>query len=170
MGPITPERWQILSARLDEYFELEPAQRDGWFAALKQSDAALAADLSFFISVQDSAGFSQFLGSPAVTVDEKLTALIGRQLGAYVIDAEVGRGGMGSVWRAHRADGLFEGVVAIKFVHAVWLGRDGEQRFRREGSLLGQLNHPNIARLLDAGFLNGKEPFLVLEYVDGEPL
>jgi serine/threonine protein kinase len=170
MGPITPERWQILSARLDEYFELDPTQRADWFAALKQSDAELAADLSFFISAQDSAGFSQFLGSPAFTGDEKLTALIGRQLGAYVIDAEVGRGGMGSVWRAHRADGLFEGVVAIKFVHAVWLGRDGEQRFRREGSLLGQLNHPNIARLLDAGFLNDKEPYLVLEFVDGEPI
>ena len=170
MGFITPERWQVLSARLDEYFELEPTQRASWFAALKQSDAELAEELSVFLSVQDSAGFSRFLDSPAFTAEEQLTTLIGRQVGAYVIDAELGRGGMGSVWRAHRADGLFEGVVAIKFVHAVWLGRDGEQRFRREGSLLGQLNHPNIARLLDAGFLNGKEPFLVLEYVDGEPL
>jgi len=88
MGPITPERWQILSARLDEYFELEPAQRDGWIAALKQSDAALAADLSFFISVQDSAGFSQFLGSPAVTVDEKLTALVEER---STLDAELVR-------------------------------------------------------------------------------
>jgi eukaryotic-like serine/threonine-protein kinase len=170
MGFLTPERWQVLSARLDEYFELEPAQRAGWFAALKQSDAELAEELSVFLSVQDSAGFSRFLDSPAFTAEEELTTLIGRQAGAYVIDSELGRGGMGSVWRAHRADGLFEGVVAIKFVHAVWLGRDGEQRFRREGSLLGQLNHPNIARLLDAGFLNGKEPYLVLEYVDGEPI
>jgi serine/threonine protein kinase/tetratricopeptide (TPR) repeat protein len=170
MGLITPERWQILSARLDEYFELEPAQRPNWFAALKQDDSVLAEELSVFLSVQDSAGFSRFLGSPAFTVDEELTALIGRQVGAYVIDSELGRGGMGSVWRAHRADGLFEGVVAIKFVNAVWLGRDGEQRFRREGSLLGQLNHPNIARLIDAGFLNGKEPYLVLEYVEGEAI
>jgi tetratricopeptide (TPR) repeat protein len=170
MGPITPERWQIISARLDEYFELEPTQRAAWLAALTQSDTVQAGELSNFISAQNSAGFSQFLGSPAFAVDEKVTALIGRQLGSYVIDAEVGRGGMGSVWRAHRADGLFEGTVAIKFVHAVWLGRDGEQRFRREGSLLGQLNHPNIARLLDAGFLNDKEPYLVLEYVDGEPI
>ena len=170
MGSVTPERWQILSARLDEYFDLEPEQRASWFAALEQADSVLAAELSALISIKENAGFSQYLFSPAFTPDKQQTALIGRQVGAYVVDSEVGRGGMGSVWRAHRADGLFEGVVAIKFVHAVWLGRDGEQRFRREGSLLGQLNHPNVARLLDAGFLNDKEPFLVLEYVDGEPI
>ncbi len=167
---ITPERWQTLSTRLDEYFDLEPAQRADWFAALRQSDSVLAEELAAILSVHDRADYSQFLSSPVITADEALPTLIGRQVGAYVIDSEVGRGGMGSVWRAHRADGLFEGVVAIKFVHAVWLGRDGEQRFRREGSLLGQLNHPNIARLLDAGFWNGKEPYLVLEYVDGEPI
>jgi eukaryotic-like serine/threonine-protein kinase len=170
MGFVTSERWQLLSARLDEYFGLEPAQRAAWLAALQQSDPVLSQELAGFISVEDQAGFSQFLGSPAFTIDEQLTTLVGRQVGAYVIDSELGRGGMGSVWRAHRADGLFEGLVAIKFVHAVWLGRDGEQRFRREGSLLGQLSHPNIARLLDAGFLNGKEPYLVLEFVDGEPI
>jgi len=170
MGLVTPERWQTLSACLDEYFDLEPARRASWFAALRQSDSVLAEELAPILSVQDQADFSQFLGSPAFTADDVSTTLIGRQVGAYVIDSEVGRGGMGSVWRAHRADGLFEGVVAIKFVQAVWLGRDGEQRFRREGSLLGQLNHPNIARLLDAGFWNDKEPYLVLEYVDGEPI
>jgi eukaryotic-like serine/threonine-protein kinase len=170
MGFVTPERWQTLSARLNEYFDLEPAQRASWFAALRQSDAVLAEELAPFVAVQGQADYSQFLSSPVLTVDEVTTTLIGRQVGAYVIDAEVGRGGMGSVWRAHRTDGLFEGVVAIKFVHAVWLGRDGEQRFRREGSLLGQLHHPNIARLLDAGFWNGKEPYLVLEYIDGESI
>lgn len=170
MGIVSSARWQMVSARLDEYFDLEPAQRATWFATLKQSDPVLAQELSVFLSVQEHADFSQFLDFPAFMTDAELPTLIGRQVGAYIIDAELGRGGMGSVWRAHRADGLFEGMVAVKFVHAVWLGRDGEQRFRREGNLLGQLNHPNIARLLDAGFLSGKEPYLVLEYVDGEPL
>jgi len=98
------------------------------------------------------------------------TSLVGRMVGPYVIDAEIGRGGMGSVWRAHRADGRFRGTVAIKFVHAAWQGTTGEQRFRVEGNLLGQLDHPNIARLIDAGVLDGSLPYLVIEYVEGEAI
>jgi serine/threonine-protein kinase len=77
---------------------------------------------------------------------------------------------MGSVWRAQRADGRYEGTVAIKFVHAAWIGAAGEQRFRIEGNLLGRLDHPNIARLLDAGMLDGTQPYLIIEYVEGEPI
>ena len=96
--------------------------------------------------------------------------LIGRQVGPYLIDAEVGRGGMGSVWRAHRADGRYQGVVAVKFVNAMWIGQSGEQRFHLEGSVLGRLNHPNIARLLDAGVFESSQPYLILEFVEGEAI
>lgn len=95
---------------------------------------------------------------------------MGRHVGPYVIEAEIGRGGMGSVWRARRADDRYEGTVAIKFLHASWKGFLGEQRFRSEGRMLGRLDHPNIARLIDAGVLDGSNPFLVLEYVEGEPI
>jgi serine/threonine-protein kinase len=95
--------------------------------------------------------------------------LVGRQVGPYIIEAEIGQGGMGSVWRARRADGRYEGVVAIKFVRAALMGQLGEQRFHVEGRLLGRLNHPNIARLLDAGIVEN-QPYLVLEYVEGKPL
>jgi eukaryotic-like serine/threonine-protein kinase len=60
--------------------------------------------------------------------------------------------------------------VAIKFVHAAWIGRIGEQRFLSEGKLLGRLDHPHVARLLDAGVLEATQPYLVLEYVDGAPI
>ena len=96
--------------------------------------------------------------------------LIGRHVGPYLIESEAGRGGMGSVWRARRVDGRFEGTVAIKFVHVYWLGRTGEERFRREGRMLGRLDHPNIARLIDAGVIDESQPYLVLEYVEGEPI
>jgi hypothetical protein len=96
--------------------------------------------------------------------------LVGRHVGPYVIDAEIGRGGMGSVWRARRADDRYEGTVAIKFLHPSWLGRDGDQRFRVEGRLLARLDHANIARLIDAGILDATQPYLVLEHIEGEPI
>jgi len=91
----------------------------------------------------------------------------GRRIGPYLLQSELGRGGMGSVWLARRDDGQYEGQVAIKLLAAAWLGREGEQRFRQEGTLLARLDHPNIARLLDAGVTDLGQPYLVLEYVQG---
>jgi tetratricopeptide (TPR) repeat protein len=77
---------------------------------------------------------------------------------------------MGSVWLAHRSDGHFEGLAAIKFLNLALLGHGGVARFRREGDMLARLTHPNIARLLDAGIHGGVQPYLILEYVDGQPI
>src|SRR5262249_4063858 len=95
-------------------------------------------------------------------------SLAGQTLGAYTLEAQLGQGGMGSVWRARRSDGRFEGNVAIKLLNAALVGRAGEERFRREGSILARLTHPNIARLIDAGVCSTGQPYLVLEYVEGE--
>jgi serine/threonine-protein kinase len=124
------------------------------------------------LAVRDREGYSEFLMGPPVVAAGLVTeaTLIGRVVGSYVIDAEIGRGGMGSVWLAHRADGRFEAKVAVKFVHAVWIGGSGEQRFRVEGKLLAHLDHPNIARLIDAGVYERTQPYLVLEFVEGEPI
>jgi eukaryotic-like serine/threonine-protein kinase len=96
------------------------------------------------------------------------TSIEGRRVGPYQLLSELGRGGMGSVWLARRDDGQYEGQVAIKLLAASWLGHEGEQRFRQEGTLLARLDHPNIARLLDAGVTELDQPYLVLEYVQGE--
>jgi eukaryotic-like serine/threonine-protein kinase len=172
MKSVTPEQWQSISAYLDQALELEEPERAQWLAALAQNDPAVAELLSRVLAEREQEGFSQFLAGPTpIHLDDiQHATLIGRQVGPYVIEAEVGRGGMGSVWRARRADGRFEGTVAIKFVHAAWIGRIGEQRFLTEGKLLGQLNHPNIARLIDAGVLDATQPYLVIEYVEGEPI
>ena len=74
---------------------------------------------------------------------------------------------MGTVWKARRSDGRFEGVAAVKFVHLAVLDREGRERFRREGTALARLSHPNIARLLDAGVTDLGQPFLVIDFVDG---
>ncbi len=94
--------------------------------------------------------------------------LIGRRVGPYQLETELGRGGMGSVWLARRDDGHYEGKVAIKLLVTSWFGKDGAARFRHEGMLLARLDHPNIARLLDAGVSDLGEPYLVLEYVEGQ--
>jgi WD40 repeat protein len=168
-----PDRqWARFSNYLDRALEISEAELPRWLAALRESDPGIAGRVEDALKVRKSAGFSEFLvGASLLPADALATAtLIGRRVGPYEIDAEIGRGGMGSVWRARRADGRYEGTVAIKFVHAVWIGQAGEQRFLTEGILLGRLDHPNIARLLDAGILDGTQPYLILEYVEGEPI
>jgi WD40 repeat protein len=77
---------------------------------------------------------------------------------------------MGSVWLGERNDGRFEGQVAIKLLHPGLLRASDLERFRREGNLLARLSHPNIARLIDAGITEHRQPYLVLEYVQGQPI
>jgi serine/threonine protein kinase len=166
------ERWQRLSRLLDEAMDMPKDARAPWLSALQREDPELAASLERALADRESEGFAKFLEGPSPLSVENLESvtLVGRHIGPYIIDVEVGRGGMGSVWRAHRADGRYEGTVAIKFIHAMWIGKAGEQRFQFEGQVLARLNHPNIARLLDAGVAEGSQPYFVLEYVQGEPI
>jgi hypothetical protein len=92
----------------------------------------------------------------------------GDRVGAYKLIAPLGKGGMGAVWRAVREEEGFEQPVAIKFVHE-GLSDNLLDRFRRERQILAQLNHPNIARILDGGTVDGL-PYLVMELIEGRPL
>ncbi|HEV7715218.1 MAG TPA: protein kinase, partial [Steroidobacteraceae bacterium] len=76
----------------------------------------------------------------------------GTAIGPYVIEEEIGRGGMGSVWRARRGDGVLKRMVALKLPHVGSHGDELMERFARERDILAELSHPNIARLYDAGF------------------
>ena len=93
-----------------------------------------------------------------------------RVVGNYTLEQPLGHGGMGSVWLARRSDGRFEGRAAIKFLGLALVDTDGIERFRQEGEVLARLDHPNIARMLDAGVTDDGQPYLVLEYVEGEAL
>lgn len=173
MDELTAGEWHSLSASLDQVLELEESEREAWLSALESQDASTAARVRRLVAALGNPDFGHFLREPASfppPEEAPAPTLIGRTVGPYLIDEEIGRGGMGSVWRARRMDGRYAGTVAIKFVHAAWIGRQGEQRFRLEGQLLGRLDHPHIARLLDAGVLEGAQPYLILEYVQGEPI
>jgi eukaryotic-like serine/threonine-protein kinase len=98
------------------------------------------------------------------------TALHSNHLGPYELLSELGSGGMGSVWRARRADGLMERDVAIKLIALGMRTMSMRERFARERQILATLNHPNIARLYEAGVTDSGQPYLVLELVEGEPI
>src|SRR6185436_351265 len=91
-------------------------------------------------------------------------------IGRYRCLQEIGRGGMGTVWLAERADGQFEQRVALKLIKR---GMDSDEilgRFRRERQILARLEHPNIARLLDGGISGDDRPYFVMEFVAGKPI
>ena len=167
-----PEHWKRLSPLLDELLDLDAAPRQARLAALRLEDPALADELASLVRDAERAEEAQFLAGTAAPQPASDTAaaatLAGQRLGAYVLEAPIGQGGTGTVWRARRADGRFEGAVAIKLLHPSLVGRTGALRFEREGKLLARLAHPNIARMLDAGVTAGGQPYLVLELVDGE--
>ena len=94
----------------------------------------------------------------------------GERVGAYVIVRELGRGGMGTVFLAERADGQFEKQVAIKILSRGADTAEILRRFRAERQILAKLDHPNIARLLDAGTTDDGLPYFIMDYIVGAPV
>jgi serine/threonine protein kinase len=174
---IDPQRWSALSPLLDELLDLAPDGRAARLAEQRALDPVQAEMLAQLMDQLGEIDRKAFLEAPALTSPPSGHAaddLAGRRVGAYTLDRELGRGGMGSVWLARRTDGRYEGEVAIKFLQGGLFRRGEEARFAREGSILARLAHPHIARLLDAGHLGAGggpvQPYLVLEYVAGEPI
>src|SRR5205823_8287089 len=97
-------------------------------------------------------------------------AQIGKRVGAYVLSREIGRGGMGTVYLAAREDGYFEKEVAIKLLNPGFDTEEMLRRFHSERQVLARLDHPNIARLLDAGVTDDGCQYFVMEYVEGMPV
>lgn len=105
---------------------------------------------------------------PSTRSDEQ--SMLGRHIGPYRIEREIGRGGMGTVYEAWRADGEFQHRVAIKLIKS-GLDRDFVlRRFRNERQILAALDHPNIGRLLGGGTTPDGHPYFVMEYIEGRPL
>ncbi len=160
------ERWPRLSRLLDEVLELAGDDRAAWLARLRAEDGALADEVAALLARHDGLQHEGFLETSGVP-PPAAASLGGMVVGAYTLRAPLGQGGMGSVWLADRSDGRFSGLAAVKLLNISLIGRDGEARFRREGSILARLRHPNIARLIDAGLSPLGQPYLVLEHVDG---
>ena len=164
MASIDRDRWLVLEPLLDRALELPESERESWLTELRRDAPDIAADLEALVAGEAAADARGFLSESLVA------QLEGMALGAYTLERPIGHGGMGSVWLARRTDGRFEGEAAVKLLNLSLLSSSGQNRFKREGSVLARLAHPNIARLLDAGVTPGGQPYLVLEHVDGQPI
>jgi len=161
--------WPQLSRLLDEILDLDEPDRRQRLVELDAAHPRLADAVRALLGAARQAEAEGFLeGSlqPAAAPP----GLIGRRIGAYRIEAELGCGGTGSVWRARRIDAGPSEPVAIKLLHLALLGRTGAARFEREAAMLARLDHPGIARLLDTGVTPDGQPYVVLEHVDGRPI
>jgi eukaryotic-like serine/threonine-protein kinase len=164
----TRDRWPILSPHLDLALDLDEEERATWLLELQEEDPALATELATLLEQHRALAREGFLEKTEEPRPE--ASLVGQTIGAYTLVSLIGQGGMGTVWLAHRSDGRFEGEAAVKLLNLSFIGRAAEERFRREGSILARLRHPHIAHLLDAGVSPTGQPYLILEYVEGEPI
>ena len=160
----------LLSELLDAALELDPAGVESWLSALPPAQRHLAPRLRDMLAEARSTQGGAFLrDSPHLEAADEAVAHPGDRVGPYRLLREIGRGGMGSVWLAERADGSFQRLVAIKLPRLSW-GAGLAERMAREREIGARLEHPAIARLYDAGVDERGRPYLALEYIDGQPV
>lgn len=172
------QTWATLSDLLDTALELPDAAREQWIEALPVERDNLKPQLRALLAnaaVVQTDGFLDTL--PEVQLDAAVagelgfgTNAAGDCIGPYRLVRELGVGGMGAVWLAERSDGVLKRSVALKLPHGAWRQAGLAERMAREREILASLNHPNIARLYDAGIAEDGQPYLAIEYVAGRPI
>jgi serine/threonine protein kinase/tetratricopeptide (TPR) repeat protein len=169
-GTVTPERWEQIKIVLDGALEREGSERLLFLGAACQGDDELRREVESLAASEAEIG--DFIETPVfrIRMEDVEPLAMGQCIGVYRIVREIGRGGMGSVYLAERADQEFEQRVAIKLVRR---GMDTDEivrRFRSERQILAHLDHPNIAKLFDGGTTEDGLPYFVMEHVDGRPI
>ncbi|MFN0139642.1 MAG: protein kinase domain-containing protein, partial [Pyrinomonadaceae bacterium] len=169
---MTPDRWQQIEEVFHVALEVEREQRPAFLDKHANGDDALRAEVEKLLAQFDEA--DSFISQPLLDSGNAgvLSALLdesgddtmsGTLLGNYRIEREIGRGGMGAVYEAVRADGEFRRKVAIKIVKR---GVDTDfvlKRFRNERQILATLDHPYITRLIDGGTTDDGRPYFVMD-------
>lgn len=178
MNRLSPEEWKRVEPLIDAALDLAPTDRARFLDTACIGDPDLRAQIERLLADGDSL---KFLESPAADFAQPLlssptgephdTELLDEEgVGPYRLRRELGRGGMGAVYLAERADGQFEQQVALKLIKR---GMDSEEiyrRFRSERQILARLVHSNVARLLDGGVSATGRPYFAMEYVDGQSI
>jgi len=174
---VDPVQWATLSRLLDEALEVPGNGLERWLESLPPTDAIHRNQLRELLRQHAAAETGDFLftlpkvGDLEAAARTAIAGIVpGTVIGPYVVEEEIGRGGMGAVWRARRSDGAIKRPLALKLPHAGPHSQQLIERFNREREILAELSHSNIARLDDAGVTESGQPFLALEYVCGVPL
>ncbi|MBI3949256.1 MAG: serine/threonine protein kinase [Acidobacteria bacterium] len=170
---MTPERWQQVKEAFEAALEQEPHQRAAFIERTCAGDEELRREVESLLESHEKA--RRFFDHSAF--DEAVRAfaepdieMAGGRIGVYEIIREIGKGGMGAVYLAARADEAFEKRVAIKVVKRDMDTDEVLRRFRTERQILARLEHPHIARLLDGGTTEAGHPYAVMEYIEGQPI
>ncbi len=169
------DKWQKINELFHAALECAPQERVSFLKESCSEDKTLLQEVERLVAAHDRAG--DFIQEPVLadgiellSVENEKPEIAAEQFGVYKIIREIGRGGMGMVYLAERADGEFMQRVAIKIIKR---GMDTEavlRRFRRERQILASLEHPNIARMFDGGTTGDGLPYFVMEYVEGDPI
>ena len=172
---LSPERWALIESLLERAESLDASQKLDSLREWCEGDEELFAQVKALLGKETDT----FLESPVTALgneslwqnlDKQFDNMVGRVIGGYRIEKEIGRGGMGAVYLAERADGEFEQTVALKVIKRGMDTDDIIRRFRYERQILARLHHPNIAQLFDGGVTDEGLPFIVMEYVQGIPI
>ena len=177
------KHWKRVNRIIDKTLTLEPESRIPFLEDTLGGDPDILWEAKDYLSFIEGAEHENFLKdeflsesylareiSSAMNENASAKHIIGKQIGPYKIKALLGEGGMGSVFHAARVDGEFEQKVAIKFLKSGFYSLYLRERFKREKKLLSRLHHPNIARLLDGGITDEGSPYLIMEFVEGDPV
>jgi tetratricopeptide (TPR) repeat protein len=170
---IAAHDWLALSRLLDSALTLSPSERASWVEGLSGEHEAMKPVLRELLSRPDLADAERFLGTlPKLTGEGVWPSELspGDCIGPYRLERELGAGGMASVWLAERSDGILKRKVALKLPHLAGASTGLAARMARERNILAALEHPNIARLYDAGVSLDGRPYIALEYVPGQPI
>jgi serine/threonine-protein kinase len=164
----TPDQIRRIRGLFDAVMDQPPDEREAFLA--REPDTELRREVEALLTTAEET--AEGLLSPIHDGVEATASppLVGQRLGAYDVIRLVGEGGMGAVYEAARADDQYRKRVAIKIVRPGLASELTLARFRRERQILATLEHPNIATLLDGGVTPDGRPFLVMEYVEGEPI
>jgi tetratricopeptide (TPR) repeat protein len=160
-----------LQGLFEHAIELPFADRAAFIAQACGEDVALRDDLATLLAADAHAANETFWQRSAihnqVIADGDGRSAIGETIGRYRLVELIGKGGMGAVYRAERIDAAYEQSVAIKLIDGLFQSGEAIAHFRAERQILANLEHPNIARLLDGGARADGLPYLVMEYIEG---
>lgn len=167
-------RWTLLQELFSRAVELPEGEREAFVSRETAGDEDLRRELLAMVacdSGQSTGPLTHALGAALdATTRDRRRAMLGKIVGNYKLASVLGHGGTGTVYLGERADRQYSAQVAVKVIDTATVHGDLGMRFRAERQILASLNHPNIARLLDAGETDEGQPYLVMEYVHGEPV